>query len=164
MAEVADDGLVHATVEVEAWLATFLEEAPGVSAIAGNRVFPVYLPNGDAPPAITYQRTATERVLVQRGASGLAKATFQVMCIGRYGRPGYKQALALARAVRLAVNGFAGNAQGQYLQKVELQDESDDDDPMLFADGSAGVFYRRVLTVGINYIEERKRLIQDASN
>jgi hypothetical protein len=157
------DSLPQSTFEVENWLAKFLTSVPDVVAIAGNDVFPSYLPDGDTPPGITYERTNTARGMTQRGASGLAKASFEVICIGIYGQAGYKQVLSLARAVRLAINGLRRNDLDQYLQNVEVANEFDRKEAALFADGTAGVFHQRVLSVQIDFSEEVKRLIQDAA-
>lgn len=164
--ETHDDGLPHSPFEVEVWLAQWIAEVPGVSAIAGALcVYPVYLPSAKSAPGITYTRTATARGMLMRGASGLAMPTFELACIGPYGTRGLKQACALGRAVRLGVNGLKTDdqARGQYVQRVDLTNEFDRIDAALFADGTAGIVHQRVLTIDVNHIEEVKRLIRDAT-
>lgn len=66
---------------IEAGLFTLLSQDPGVSAVVGNRIYPMLLPTGSARPAITWQIVAgqTKPGLDTRG---IHRWMFQFDCWG----------------------------------------------------------------------------------
>jgi hypothetical protein len=88
---------------IEYDLKDYLLEQPAISALIGDRVYPVRLPQGVTLPAVTYQRVAGGEDLTHSGA-GPARALVQVDCWAN----GYDAALTLAAAVRAALAGHRG--------------------------------------------------------
>lgn len=146
--------------EIEEWLAARLADSPDIAALAGTRVHPVWLPDADLLPAITYHRTGTPRAGSLSGAVGNANPKFRVCCIGKANRQGYKQSLQLGRAARLAIDGFRGEWQGHWIEEATVDDEFDEPVPAEFGDGALGVLLQRVLIVSIDHEEITKNNLQ----
>lgn len=116
---------------IEEALVWMLTHDSGVVAINGARVYPMRLPIDPTFPAITYQRITGDRVRSHSGPSGLASPLFQINC---WGGPtsvasAYLAAKRLARAVRIALDGFKGSANGQEIHGLFVEDDRDDQDP-----------------------------------
>lgn len=144
--------------EIEQWLAGLLTDDPDVIASVSGQVHPIFIPSSELLPALTYQRKQTARDMTHRGASGLAKPRFELACWAQSSIPGYKQNLITSRAVRLAINGWQGTKDAHNVRSVSIDDEYDEDDTPVFADGV--VTFRRVLVVSIQHTEVVKNQIQ----
>lgn len=151
---------VFSDFEVEAFLADKIVNIPAVAEVVGRAVHPVYLPDQTVLPGITYRRLSTTRQRTTSGATGKAEARFRVTCYSHANRLGYKTGCRLARDIRLNLDGYRGNHDNHHVQTTVLEDESDDDEPPLFGDGTQGVVHQRVLLVTVKYVEEAKTLIQ----
>lgn len=91
-------------MNIEQDLYLYLTTDPGISALAGSRVYPVKLKEGATLPAVTYQRVSTARTYAHAAASGLAHPLFQITAWGKQ----YEEARALADAIIAALNGYRG--------------------------------------------------------
>ena len=112
-------------MSVEAAIVARLAATPAVTAIVADRVAAVGLPDKLARPNLVYQTLGTARVYSNDGPAGLARATLQVSCYA----DDYKSAKQLAKAVRDALNGFAGTSAGIVVQSCLLDDERDAPQP-----------------------------------
>jgi len=116
----------------EAFLFQRLTSRTAVSQYIGSRVYPLMAPTGSAMPLIIYQRTAVERPQSLAGNVGNPVVTLQLTTYGT----SYTSVKTIARAVRLAVDGWTGTTAGVTIQRTTLQTESDgvelpQDDQML---------------------------------
>lgn len=103
----------------------YLTAHAGLSALIGDRLYPMRLPEGVTFPAMTYQRISTPRMRSHSGPSGLASPRFQYDCWDVT----YAGAGAVARELRLALDGYRGGM-GQIETFANfLEDERDDFDP-----------------------------------
>jgi hypothetical protein len=109
-------------------------DAPTNGLIAG-RIAPATLHDRLSRPNVVYQTISTARVYSNDGPTGFARATLQVSCYA----DGYKQAKALATAVRTALNGFSGTVGEIRIQSALLDDERDAPTPPP-PGGTHGVF------------------------
>lgn len=145
-----------AVEEIEAWLATKIERAPGVIEIARDRVYPVFVPSLEDLPATTYRRAGTSRSWDMRGADGLTISRFVIECLALPGMQGYKQTLRLAKAIRLALDGLKGDdrEKGHYIRSVKIDDEADDPEGVIPINGELQPVMKRVLAVAIKHKEQ----------
>ncbi len=90
------------TIETE--IVTRLEDDAGVGAEAGNRIYPILLPQRPIYPAIVYHRVSGPRLHHLTGSSGRAMPRIQINCWAET----LVAAQALADAVRASLDGFIG--------------------------------------------------------
>lgn len=106
---------------IEQGLYTLLSGDPTISAMVGDRISPVLLPEGSPMPAMTYQ--------VTRGTSdptfdtsGLIKLFMQFDCFGL----NYSDAAQLRKALVMVLNGYQGVlSDGTNLQLAQFQQPVD---------------------------------------
>ena len=89
-------------MSVESIIFATLSTDVEVTAIAGQRIFPITLREDCLYPAVVYRRAQTDRHNTLCGQSGGAQAVFQVDSIGQT----YSEARALADAVRASMAGI----------------------------------------------------------
>jgi hypothetical protein len=116
----------------EAFLFQRLTSQTSVSQYIGSRVFPLLAPTGAPLPLVIYQRTAVDRPQSLTGNVGNPVVTLQLTTYGT----SYTSVKTIARAVRLAVDGWTGTTAGVTIQRTTLQTEADgvdlpQDDQML---------------------------------
>jgi len=116
----------------EAFLFQRLTSQTAVSQLIGTRVYPLLAPTGTPLPLVIYQRTAVERPQSLAGNVGNPVVTLQLTTYGT----SYTSVKTIARAVRLAVDGWTGTTASVTIQRTTLQTESDgvelpQDDQML---------------------------------
>ena len=105
----------------EAFLFQRLTSQTAVSSLVGNRVYPMYAKQGEALPLIIYQRTGVERPQSLAGNVGNPVITLQLTTYGT----SYTNVKQIARAVRLAVDGWTGTTAGVTIQRTTLESEAD---------------------------------------
>lgn len=116
----------------EAFLYARLTSQASVSSLIGSRVFPVIAPTGTPLPLVIYSRTNVERPQSLAGNVGNPVVTLQLTSYGT----SYTSVKSIARAVRLAVDGWTGTTSGVTIQRTTLTGEADgaempQDDQML---------------------------------
>ena len=102
---------------VEERLYTRLTTDPTLTALVGNRVTPVLLPQDVTYPAITFNRVSTERIQTLSGSTGLARASFQVSAFS----PDHTEMLTVASGIREALDGNEGTL---IENQIELYDQT----------------------------------------
>jgi len=105
----------------EAFLFQRLTSQTAVSQYIGSRVYPLLAPTGTPLPLVIYQRTAVERPQSLAGNVGNPVVTLQLTTYGT----SYTSVKSIARAVRLAVDGWTGTTAGVTIQRTTLQTEAD---------------------------------------
>lgn len=105
----------------EAFLFQRLSSQTSVSSLIGTRVFPLMAPTGTALPLVIYQRSAVSRQQSLSGPVGLPVVTLQLTSYAS----SYTAVKSIARAVRVAVDGWTGTTSGVTIQRTSLQAESD---------------------------------------
>lgn len=75
-----------------------------IHAIAGDRVYPLMLPQSCPLPAVTYQKVSGERLHLLQGDTGYTMPVFQIS--SRAGT--YAECKALAEQMRLSLQNFSG--------------------------------------------------------
>ena len=86
-------------VDFEIVLLRTLREDAGLSALVGNKVFALVIPQGTKLPCITFQRLGGMPANTLSGASGLEEIDLQIDVWAR----DYDEAKAIAKAVRFAM-------------------------------------------------------------
>ena len=86
-------------VDFEIVLLRTLREDAGVSALVGNKVFALVIPQGTKLPCITFQRIVGSPANTLAGASGLEEIDLQIDVWAK----NYGEAKAIAKAVRAAM-------------------------------------------------------------
>ena len=105
---------------IEEALVALLEADAGVSALVGNRIYPIVIPDGASLPAIAYQRISGPRAETMDGPSGLAWPRFQITSVAET----VSEAIALANAVRHALDGYSGTVLGVVIDSILILNES----------------------------------------
>jgi hypothetical protein len=105
----------------EAFLFQRLTSQTAVSQYIGSRVYPLIAPQGTPLPLVVYQRTGVERPQSLAGNVGNPLVTLQLTTYGT----SYTSVKSIARAVRLAVDGWTGTTAGVTLQRTTLLTEAD---------------------------------------
>ncbi len=91
-------------MSLESELVTRLEDDAGVGAVAGNRIYPINLPQNPTLPAVTYQRITGPRLRHLTGASGRGDARIQIDCWAVT----YGAGKSLAAAIQASLHGYIG--------------------------------------------------------
>jgi hypothetical protein len=115
---------------------------PDVSAIVGDRVYPLIMPQGSPLPAVTYQRISSARFYAHDGPSGLARPMIQLSCWAEsYDEA--KQVAALVRKALESASGTLGGQDGVPVQGIRVEDEVDlyEDNPPVFRTDLDTVFW-----------------------
>ena len=86
-------------VDFEKVLLRTLREDAGLSALVGNKVFPLFIPTGNYLPCVTFQRIGGMPANTLSGHSGLEEIDLQIDVCAR----DYDEAKAIAKAVRAAM-------------------------------------------------------------
>lgn len=105
----------------ESFLFGRLTSQTAVSSLVGSRVYPHVAPSGATLPLIIYERTAVERPQALSGNVGAPLITLQLTTHGT----SYTSVKQIARAVRLAVDGWTGTTAGVTIQRSTLVTELD---------------------------------------
>jgi hypothetical protein len=105
----------------EAFLYQRLTSQTAVSSLIGSRVYPLIAPQGTPLPLIVYQRTGVERPQSLAGNVGNPLVTLQLTTYGT----SYTSVKSIARAVRIAIDGWTGTTAGVTIQRSTLQTEAD---------------------------------------
>jgi hypothetical protein len=108
-------------MSVESAIRGKLVAASGVTNVVGQRIYPHFVPQGRAYPAITYFRVDTARVDSHDQAGGLFNSRFQIDLWGA----DPDVLFTLAEAVRAVLNGFRGTTGGVAFGAILLADERD---------------------------------------
>lgn len=102
-----------------------LSTTAAITAIVGNRIYPVFLPEKTPVPAIVFLRVSTEGAAISHTkSSGKLTSSFEVGCYGK----DIQVAKNLAKLVRNALSGFSGTVAGLVIHRAEVQNEFDDYD------------------------------------
>lgn len=108
-------------MRIEASLAQYLTEHPGMSTVVGDRIYPRRLPQEPELPAITYSLISNVR---RRDLADVAyyQARVQFSCWGS----AYGDTKRMADALADAMEGFTGQLYGLYVLKAEIDNENDE--------------------------------------
>jgi hypothetical protein len=102
-----------------------LSTTAAITAIVGNRIYPVFLPEKTPIPAIVFLRVSTEGAAISHTkSSGKLTSSFEVGCYGK----DIQVAKNLAKLVRNTLSGFSGTVAGLVIHRSEVQNEFDDYD------------------------------------
>lgn len=105
----------------EAFLFQRLTSQTAVSQYIGSRVYPLIAPQGTPLPLVVYQRTAVERPQSLAGNVGNPLVTLQLTTYGT----SYTSVKTIARAVRIAIDGWTGTTASVTIQRSTLRTEAD---------------------------------------
>jgi hypothetical protein len=93
----------------------------GVIALVGTRVFPGSVPQGEALPAIVFNKISGAPIYADEGEVGLDEARIQIDCWAET----YSAAKGLSRAVRASLSAFFGTSEGVESLYLSLDVERD---------------------------------------
>lgn len=99
---------------IETEIYAYLSSNNAITALVGNRIYPLILPQNYTLPAITYTKISGQRVNAKDGQTGLANPRFQFSCWAKT----YLEAKKVADVVRIAMNVFPNGT-------TYMQDEQD---------------------------------------
>jgi hypothetical protein len=105
-------------------LVGILQASSTVTAICGQRIYPLFARQTAVKPLVVYQRISSVREHAQDGPAGLARPRFQFRCVGN----SFSQARSLADAVRASLDGYKGTAGGVVIGAITCENEVDLED------------------------------------
>jgi hypothetical protein len=132
---------------IEQALYKILADDSGVGALAGDRVYPIGVPQDGALPAVTYQQIAGPRDRTFDGATGLVDGYYQVTCWAAT----YGAAKGLSEAVRAALDDYAGTVSSVWIRVIRVTNEMDI--PVLEPESLTQTKYGKALDIEVTYHE-----------
>jgi hypothetical protein len=105
----------------EAFLFQRLTSQTAVSSLVGARVFPMVAPHATPLPLVVYQRTGVDRPQSLAGNVGNPVVTLRLTTYGT----SYTAVKQIARAVRIAIDGWTGTTASVTIQRTTLVTEAD---------------------------------------
>lgn len=102
-----------------------LSGAAAVAALVGARIHPLEVPQASTFPAVTYQQVSGPRDHSSRGPTGTANLRVQVDCWAE----SYDGAIAVAKVVREALDGYRGSQGGATVVSTVMLTERDLSEP-----------------------------------
>ncbi|HDZ38143.1 MAG TPA: DUF3168 domain-containing protein [Marinobacter sp.] len=119
----------------------------GVSQLVGKRIYPITIDQGAGLPAIAYQQISGPREHNVSGAIGWVQSRYQITVWAAT----YIEAVDLATAVRLAVDGLSGTKASLVIDHIFVVDEGDVSD--LFAENTELNIYGKRIDAQIVFKE-----------
>ena len=116
-------------------IVAILRADAGIGALVGNgdspetfRICPLVLPQNWTSPAITYQRITRDDVQNLAGSADRSVGVFQLDAWAKDApaSPGYAKAVAVANAVRTALDNYAATIAGVAISAVTVVAERDE--------------------------------------
>lgn len=104
---------------MEQAIVNILENDIDVSAIIGDRIFPVVIPQEKSLPAITYERVDTDPNDTKSGVSTLDVPLIDIDLWGK----DFAVLKDLAKKIRTALDRFSGTKQGIIIQSIQYQNQ-----------------------------------------
>ena len=122
-------GVCLATVTIASEEENTIEEAivyilvndSDVNGLAGERVWPNLVPQGEKLPGITYQQISGPREQMMSGPAGMVRARYQLNCWAE----SYEAAKDLFDAVRLAMDSYIGTVLSVVIDLITVENEGD---------------------------------------
>lgn len=133
---------------VETGIINLLILDSGVDELVDDRVYPVFIPQGDTAPAITVARVGTQRDPETLESDSVPLARIEIRCISG----SYQEAAEIARAVRLALEDVPSMLGEHSVMMARIQDEKDEFEMETAESGGSG-FFHRVLVYAVEYYE-----------
>ena len=134
-------------MSIEAAIVTRMRADETVAALIEDRIYPMYLPQGETRAAVTYQQVSGVDGTTTDGALGLVDSRWQFTCWSS----SHPTCLALMEAVRALWSFFAGTVAGVTIQGTQVLDRGDV--PALNDQAEALTRYGKYLDVQISYEE-----------
>jgi hypothetical protein len=131
----------------EAAVRNRLVTTPAVTAIVGNRVYPVIAPADADLPFVTWRRTSIQR---QHSLSGPIGVPMVMLTVDLFATT-YEGVRELADAARVSLDGWGGTFQNTVVSNVSLENESDGF--VQLAGGDVPPVYTVQMTFGILWKE-----------
>lgn len=123
---------------IEEALVDILEADAAVAAVVDDRIYPIVLPQGAMLPAIVYQRISGPRAETMQGPSGLAWPRFQFVSVGAT----FGDAMAVAVAVRQALDGYRGMVGGVTIHGILILNEFQQFNPATAEEAESWLIYQ----------------------
>ena len=100
-----------------------LDNDAAVSAIVGSRIFPNQIPQGEEFPVITYQYVSNQPTHIKNTVSKLDSIMLDVDLWSGGTGDTYRDLVALAGAVRDALDRFSGTKEGVIIDSIQFLDQ-----------------------------------------
>ena len=129
---------------IEEALLNILKNDAAISAIASDRVYPVYVPQGEREPCVTFSLVGGDEGYSCDGPIGLVDARFQISCFAAT----HAVAADLGRAVKKKMNGYCDSTEG-----IQCCRASEPVDVPYFGDAEEQTRFGKFVEVIISYNE-----------
>ena len=132
---------------IETALYTILADDAGVGGVAGDRIYPIGVPQDRTLPAVTYQQIAGPRDHTFDGASGLVVGYYQVTAWAAT----YAAAKGLSEKLRAALDDYAGTVSTIWIRLIRVTNEMDV--PVIEPESQTQTVYGKALDIEITFHE-----------
>ena len=106
---------------IEEALVAILNANAAFNALVAGRLYPSFIPQTAARPAVAYQRISHIEAMAHTGYAGMAQTRVQFTIDAQT----YASAKAVAAALRAAVRGYRGTAAGVTIGAAFVETEND---------------------------------------
>lgn len=113
---------------IEAAIYELLSSDTAITAIVGDRIYPLVAPQRKAiaypnvpKTYVTYERTSGARNMPLNGVNGFVVAVYRIIGFAY----NYELAKTLGDSIRLKLDGFRGSAGGHPIQRIWCDSDSD---------------------------------------
>ena len=112
-------------MSIETALYSYLASYAGLTALIGDRIYPLVIPEQASLPAIAYQRISTRFTYSHDGDSELDRPRFQFSCVAATA----KAAREVRDQVVAALSAYSGDMQGVNVGVSFIENEMDGYEP-----------------------------------
>lgn len=123
-------------MSLQSSLCTYVESKTEVTDLISTRFYPQIVKGGVALPFAVYSRVSVKRYPKSTGSTGLLTTVVRIVSFAQE----YSDAVNLADQFRDILDGKTGTVGDQYFDGCRLIDESDNIDPVEFAQNDAPHF------------------------
>lgn len=123
-------------MSLRADLMTYLESKTAITNLVATRIYPQIAKGNVSLPYVIYSRQNVDRHPTASGSSGIVTTTIRLTAFADF----YDDALDLADQLRIALDGKQGAVGDSYFESCRLVAESDNIDPVEFAQNEAPHF------------------------
>lgn len=117
-------------------ICAYIETKTAITNLIGTRFYPQIVKGGSELPYAVYTRSSVMRNPTSAGSSGMVTTMLRIVTFAE----SYTDAEDTADQFRIALDGYRGTMGDQFFSSCQLVSESDNIDPVEFAQNSAPHF------------------------
>lgn len=121
----------------------YIESKSAITSLIGTRFYPQVAKGGVSLPYAVYRRSSQIRYPASSGSTAIVTTSLRIVSFADT----YDEAESVSDQFRIALDGKRGTVGDQYFSSCQLVGESDDIDPIEFAQSSAPHFVAQEFSI-----------------